>query len=154
MSRDLRERRRHLDAVRGAFAPGAPVPSGLAPAVGDSWRRCADQVPARRTAPVEADDVEARWADSPLRQAATGIVDELADLAVAEDYVAAITDDTLPFGGRWTFDLSPEGAGTRVRIVEDGEVRDPLYRFFARFVFGQTGSMIAWLDALEADATR
>ncbi len=33
MSRDLRERRRHLDAVRGAFAPGAPVPSGLAPAV-------------------------------------------------------------------------------------------------------------------------
>ena len=93
MSRDLRERRRQLDAVRGAFAPGAPVPSGLAPAVGDSWRRCADQVPARRTAPVHADDVEARWADSPLRQAATGIVDELADLAVAEDYVAAITDD-------------------------------------------------------------
>ena len=60
MSRDLRERRRHPDAVRGAFAPGAPVPSVLAPAVGDSWRRCVDQVPARRTAPVEADDVAVR----------------------------------------------------------------------------------------------
>jgi len=93
MSRDLRERRRQLDAVRGAFAPGLPVPTDLAPAVGASWRRCADQVPSRRTAPVEADDVEARWVDSPLRQAATGIVDELADLAVAEDYVAAITDE-------------------------------------------------------------
>lgn len=78
----------------------------------------------------------------------------LTEPSAGRQFVATITDPSLPFGGAWTYDLSPEGEGTRVRIREDGEVRDPVYRFFARFVFGQTGSMNAWLDALEADADR
>jgi hypothetical protein len=65
-------------------------------------------------------------------------------------FVATIIDDTLPFGGAWTITLAPEGAATRVRIREDGDVRDPLYRFFARYVFGHTSSMEAYLDSLAA----
>lgn len=78
----------------------------------------------------------------------------LAEPSPGRQFVTTITDPDLPFGGAWTYDLAPEGAGTRVRIREDGDVRDPVYRFFARFVFGHSGSMNAWLDALEADARR
>lgn len=73
----------------------------------------------------------------------------LQEPAPGRQFTTTITDDTLPFGGRWTIDLLPEGAGTRVRIEEAGEIRDPLYRFFARFVFGYTSSMETYLGALE-----
>ena len=65
-------------------------------------------------------------------------------------FVATITDPSLPFGGAWTITLTPEGAGTRVGIQEDGEVRDPVYRFFSRFVFGHTSNMKAYLEDLGA----
>ena len=68
-------------------------------------------------------------------------------------FVTTITDETLPFGGAWTISLAPEGAATRVRIREEGEVRDPLYRFFARYVFGHTASMKAYLKNLGATPT-
>ena len=67
-----------------------------------------------------------------------------------EQFVATITDSALPFGGAWTIDLVPEGVATRVRIREDGEIRDPLYRFFAHFVFDYTSSMESYLTGLGA----
>lgn len=65
-------------------------------------------------------------------------------------FVTMITDESLPFGGAWTISLAPEGAFTRVRIREVGEVRDPLYRFFARYVFGHASSMKTYLKHLGA----
>ena len=59
-----------------------------------------------------------------------------------------IADPSLPFGGTWTYELSPDGPGTRVRITEHGEVYNPLFRFMSRFVFGHTATMNAYLDAL------
>ena len=53
-----------------------------------------------------------------------------------------------PFGGTWTFTLASEGAGTRVTIVERGEVYNPIFRFMSRFVFGHTASMDAFLRSL------
>jgi uncharacterized protein YndB with AHSA1/START domain len=47
-----------------------------------------------------------------------------------------ITDETLPFGGSWTYELAPEGSGTRLTITERGYVTNPLFRFMSRFVFG------------------
>lgn len=67
-------------------------------------------------------------------------------------FVSTIIDETLPFGGAWTITLEPQGAQTLVRIREDGEVRDPIYRFFARFVFGHTATMEAFLAALAESA--
>ncbi|MBY0423605.1 MAG: SRPBCC family protein, partial [Parvularculaceae bacterium] len=65
-------------------------------------------------------------------------------------FVATMTDPALPFGGRWTITLTPDDSATRVRIEEDGEIRDPLYRFFAHFVFGYTSSMKSYLKNLGA----
>jgi len=63
-------------------------------------------------------------------------------------FVSVITNETLPFGGQWTFTLTTEGANTRVAIEEAGVVRDPLYRFFSHFIFGQTSTMEQYLDFL------
>ncbi|MBS1911594.1 MAG: SRPBCC family protein [Bacteroidetes bacterium] len=62
--------------------------------------------------------------------------------------VARIADTTLPFGGRWTFELKPEGTGTRITITEEGEVRNIFFRFMSRYVFGYTASMDQYLGSL------
>ena len=62
--------------------------------------------------------------------------------------VTRIVDKTLPFGGSWSYDLSPEGGGTRLVITENGEVYNPLFRFMSRFVFGHTATIDRFLDDL------
>ena len=47
-----------------------------------------------------------------------------------------ISDETLPFGGTWTYDLEPETNGTRLTITERGYVTNPIFRFMSRFIFG------------------
>lgn len=63
-----------------------------------------------------------------------------------ERWVTRIADPGLPFGGRWIFTLRPAGAGTELRIVEEGEVYNPLYRFVSRFVMGHTRGIERYLD--------
>lgn len=64
--------------------------------------------------------------------------------------VTRIADEGLPFGGSWTYELSPEGDGTRVMLTEDGEIYNPLFRAMSRFVFGYDATMRRYLDALES----
>jgi uncharacterized protein YndB with AHSA1/START domain len=63
-------------------------------------------------------------------------------------FVTRIADPDQPFGGTWTFDITPDGAGTRLTITERGEVYNPIFRFMARFVFGYTGTMEGYLASL------
>ena len=62
--------------------------------------------------------------------------------------VTRIVDKRLAFGGSWTYDLSPEGGGTRLVITENGEVYNPLFRFMSRFVFGHTATIDKFLEDL------
>jgi len=54
----------------------------------------------------------------------------------------------LPFGGTWAYVLTPTSAGTELRITENGEVYNPLFRFLSKFVFGHTTTMRTYLLAL------
>jgi uncharacterized protein YndB with AHSA1/START domain len=63
--------------------------------------------------------------------------------------VGRIADRDLPFGGTWTYELTPVAGGTRLRITEDGEIYNPLFRFMARFIFGYEGTIASYMDALE-----
>ena len=63
--------------------------------------------------------------------------------------VSRIADKSLPFGGSWTYELTPAAAGTVLRITEDGEVYNPLFRFISRFVLGHYKSIDQFLDDLE-----
>jgi hypothetical protein len=59
-----------------------------------------------------------------------------------------IADPDLPFGGTWTYRLTPKGSGTRLAITEHGEVYNPLFRFVSRFVFGHTATVDRFIAAL------
>jgi hypothetical protein len=65
-------------------------------------------------------------------------------------FVTRIADKSLPFGGTWSFDLSPSGTGTTLRITEDGEVYNPIFRFVSRFVMGHHATIDAYLGDLSA----
>jgi hypothetical protein len=58
--------------------------------------------------------------------------------------------DGLPFGGTWTVEVAPEGAGARVTITERGEVYNPIFRVLSRYVVGHTATMDRFLAALAA----
>lgn len=62
--------------------------------------------------------------------------------------VGRISDESLPFGGTWTYELDPEANGTRLTITERGDVTNPFFRFMARFVFGYHGTQEDFLRAL------
>lgn len=62
--------------------------------------------------------------------------------------VMRIADDDLPFGGSWTYEVEPAEGGSLVRITENGNVENPLFRFMARFVFGYHAAMESYLEAL------
>lgn len=62
--------------------------------------------------------------------------------------VSRIADPSLPFGGTWTFQLSPNASGTILRITEDGEVYNPVYRFMSAFVFGHHATIDTYLTDL------
>lgn len=62
--------------------------------------------------------------------------------------VTRIADESLPFGGTWTYELAPDAPGTRVRITERGYVTNPIFRFMARFVFGHHRTQEDFLRAL------
>ena len=59
--------------------------------------------------------------------------------------VTRIADPSLPFGGRWTYDLLPAGDSTTLRITEDGEVYNPVFRFVSRFILGHQATINQYL---------
>jgi uncharacterized protein YndB with AHSA1/START domain len=66
--------------------------------------------------------------------------------------VSRIADPSLPFGGTWTYRISPSGTGSEVTITEDGEVYNPFFRFMSRFVFGHYATLDEFVKHLEARA--
>lgn len=62
--------------------------------------------------------------------------------------VVRIADPKLPFGGTWTYEITPVAGGSSLRIREDGEVYNPVFRFLTRFVFGYYGTMDTYLKSL------
>jgi Polyketide cyclase / dehydrase and lipid transport len=54
----------------------------------------------------------------------------------------------LPYSGTWTFNLEPMNGATLVRVTEQGEVYNPVFRFVSRFVIGQTRTIETYLGDL------
>jgi uncharacterized protein YndB with AHSA1/START domain len=62
--------------------------------------------------------------------------------------VTRIAQEDAPFAGTWTFELDDDGPGTYLRIVEEGEVYDPIFRFVAAVFIGQTATLDTYLSDL------
>ena len=60
--------------------------------------------------------------------------------------VARIANPKLPFGGSWTYEVTATAdSGTVLRITEQGEVYNPIFRFVSRFFMSQTKTMDDYL---------
>jgi hypothetical protein len=73
---------------------------------------------------------------------------------VVEDFqpplrmVTRIDDPDLPFGGSWTYQIQPTDLGCDITITEEGEIRNPFFRFMARFIFGYHATLRDYLQSL------
>ena len=88
------------------------------------------------------------WEEDSHRQKVTY---ELMESRPPVRLVTRIADRNLPFGGAWTLDISPTpDGGSELRIREDGEIYNVIFRFMARFFFGYTSSIETYLQDLGA----
>ena len=100
-----------------------------------SWEPLADVNGRRRWREING------WGDAILYEAVESVAPRL--------HRTRIADETLPYGGGWTIELTPAAAGgTTVRITEDGEVHNVVFRFLSKFVFGHTRTIDGYLQAL------
>lgn len=88
----------------------------------------------------------AMWKE--IDQGGEAISYETLELVPQKKIVRKIADEKLPFGGTWTIEIKPENQGTRVSIVEDGVVYNPVFRFVSKFILGHTRSMDNYLADL------
>ncbi len=56
--------------------------------------------------------------------------------------------DNKSFGGTWTYEITPTDRGSELTITERGEIYNPIFRVFARFVFGYNATMETYLKQL------
>ncbi|MEX0891060.1 MAG: SRPBCC family protein [Gemmatimonadota bacterium] len=63
-------------------------------------------------------------------------------------FAARIVDEDLPYGGTWTWLFEPAEGGTRLTIVEEGQVYNPIFRTLSRFVFGHHRTLEAYHELL------
>jgi hypothetical protein len=126
-------------SARFAQAPSAVWGVIADPLAAPSWHPDVRSVEA-----LPAHEGRARWRET----GSDAITYELVADEPPARRVVRIADETLPFGGTWTYALAADGDGARLTITEDGEVRNPLFRFLSRYVFGHGGTLEAYLRAL------
>jgi uncharacterized protein YndB with AHSA1/START domain len=73
---------------------------------------------------------------------------ETVEMSPPRKLVSRIADPHLPFGGTWTFEITPTTEGSTLRITENGFVTNPVFRFLSRFVFGHSGTIESYLKSL------
>jgi uncharacterized protein YndB with AHSA1/START domain len=73
---------------------------------------------------------------------------ETIEMTPPQKLVTRIADPKLPFGGTWTFEISPAADGATLRITERGYVTNPFFRFMSRYVLSQTSTMESYLKSL------
>ena len=77
------------------------------------------------------------------------ILFEITERVSPRRFVTRIADKSLPFGGRWIYEITPTAAGSELRITEEGEVYNPFFRFVSRFIMGHTATIDAYLAAVK-----
>jgi hypothetical protein len=76
---------------------------------------------------------------------------EVLEDVAAKRLTVRIADRNLPYGGTWSYDVAPVTAGgSELRISEDGEIYNVIYRFASRFFLGYTATMERYFRDLGA----
>lgn len=103
-----------------------------------------------RVEPLPASDVKAGWVE--YVKGAGRIPLAITESVPEKRLVTHIADPNLPFGGDWIYEITPaaDGTGSTLRITENGSVRNPIFRFVSRFIFGLSATMDNYLKELGA----
>jgi hypothetical protein len=130
----------HVAALEGTFAA---APAVVFDTIADvarypEWRSDLGSVELLSTSPL-------RWREHSGSETLTF---EAVETKRPDLLQVRIADTGLPFGGTWTYELTPDGSGTKVKITERGEVYNPIFRFVARFIIGHTSTIETFLAAL------
>jgi hypothetical protein len=75
---------------------------------------------------------------------------EVIDSDPPRKLVTRIADPRLPFGGTWTYVITPEDGGSELAVIENGEVYNPIFRFVSRYIMGYNTTLDRYFKALEA----
>ena len=59
---------------------------------------------------------------------------EMVEALPPKRLVGRIADPELPFGGTWTYEITPAKDGSAITITERGEVYNPIFRLVSRFM--------------------
>lgn len=102
------------------------------------WRRGLSKIEVSQGTP----EAPLRWTEHTARGALSFI---LVDEQRPSKLDIKIDDTNEPFGGTWTFELTPDANGTRLTITERGFVNPPPFRFLAKFVFGHATTIRNYL---------
>lgn len=71
------------------------------------------------------------------------------DMSYLGTMTVEIVEPIEDFSGTWKYELFPVRGGTRLTITEAGEVYSPVFRFFAKFVFGYDSTIEQYFSDLE-----
>ncbi len=119
------------------------------------WARIADieQSPTwrsdlRAVEPAHDEEGEALWVEIEREGGSTTYrtIEERAP----ERLVREIVPRGQPYGGRWIIELHEQDGGTVVRVTEEGEVYNALFRFVGRLILGYARKVERYLRALAA----
>lgn len=124
-----------IDAPPAAVAQRIGDPTGY-----DAWRDTRTEVLSRRAGAIF-------YREHAMGNSVDYRIDRAPD---GQRFRSTILSEDLPFGGSWTISVSPAGAGSRVTVAENGFVRSPLWRFAARYLFGETMAIDGYLSELKA----
>lgn len=77
------------------------------------------------------------------------ILFEITEKVPPRRFVTKIADRNLPFGGRWVYEVTPTATGSELRITEEGEIYNPIFRFVSRYMMGYTATIDGYLKAVQ-----
>lgn len=74
-----------------------------------------------------------------------GIIEEVPEIRLE----VKILDDNLPFGGIWVYELTEGDHVVTLKITENGEVYNPIFRFISHFFMDQSATIKQYMTDLE-----
>ena len=98
------------------------------------WRRDVLKVESVKL-PNGAQGYEEQWRNG------AKLLTEITVIEAGRNLQNRVINTDLPFGGTTTYEFTPAGEGTELRLTEKGFIRSPFMRFFTKYVFGYGSSM-------------
>ena len=130
----------HVAAVRAEYQA---TPERIYAAIADvergpTWRSGLEKVEVLRRDPLQ-------WRETADWGTITFVRDEATQPSRIKTRIA---DESQGFGGTWTYEIGRGAGRSTLTITENGTVKNPIFRFMSRFVFGHYKSLETYANDL------